>query len=96
MATKQPTVTIKGEALPYNQTTKTGVIKTVYRQQATLDAEAVRMNFDLEVDGPATAHRVGEVLDWDVAADIIAGQYQRVELSRRMTLRPRQAAQAPK
>ncbi|WP_226468056.1 hypothetical protein [Luteimonas panaciterrae] len=93
---KQPTVTIRGEALPNNVTTKNGAVKTVYRQAATLDAEQVRMNFDLEVDGPNVAYRVGAVYDWDVFADLVAGQYQRVELSRRMTLRPqdKQAAKA--
>jgi hypothetical protein len=84
-----PLITIKGNAEPRNVTTKTGATKTVYSQQAQLETEMMRVQIDIEVDSPNHAYRVGEVLEWDVVADLQPGQYGRVELARKKTLRTR-------
>lgn len=88
MSTKNPTITINGNAEPRNVTGKNGQSKTIYSQKATFENEQLRMQIDVEVDGPNMAYRLGEKLEWDVSADLVPGQYGRIELSRRKTLRP--------
>ena len=94
MSTKNPIITINGNAEPRNVTTKTGATKTVYSQKATFENDQLRMQIDIEVDGPNMAYRLGEKLEWDVSADLVPGQYGRIELARKKTLRPLAAVKA--
>jgi hypothetical protein len=64
--------------------------KTIYAQRASLETEAMRITVEVEVDGKNNGYRVGEVFDWDIAADLVPGRFG-VELARRKTLAPAQA-----
>lgn len=85
--TNNPIITVKGAPENRNVQTKQGV-KTVYYQPAQFENEQLRMNIDLEIDAVADAYPINTKLEWDVAADLVAGQYGRVELARKKTLRP--------
>lgn len=68
--------------------------RTIYSQKAELETEAMRIQIEVEVDGPNMGHPVGAVKDWDVVADLVPGRYG-IELARRMTLREANVARAP-
>jgi hypothetical protein len=68
--------------------------RTIYSQKAELETEAMRIQVEVEVDGPNFGHPVGAVKDWDVVADLVPGRYG-IELARRMTLREANAARSP-
>lgn len=82
-----PTITIKGAPESRQVQTKQGP-KTVYYQPAQFENEQLRMQTDLDIDSVADAHAVGAKLEWDVGSDLVPGQYGRIELARRKTLRP--------
>jgi hypothetical protein len=86
------TITILGEVEARNITTQRGP-KTLYAQRASLETEAMRIMQEVEVDSPNKGYRVGDVFDWDIAADLVPGRFG-VELARRKTLRPQQAKPA--
>jgi len=83
-----PRITITGTVEPRMVTTKNGMQKQVFSQTASFSKEGMQLPIDVEVDGPNQGYRIGEVLAWDVVADLTAGQYGRIELSRKKTLRP--------
>lgn len=83
-------VTILDNVVARNITTQRGP-KTVYGQRASVETEAMRICIEVECDGPNFGHPVGAVLNWDLAADLVPGKFG-VELARRMTLRPIEAA----
>jgi hypothetical protein len=85
---KAPIITIKGNVDQRNITGKTGLTKTIYSQKASLEMEQMRIDIDVEVDGPNLGYRIGEQFVWDVTADLQPGQYGRPELARKKTLRP--------
>lgn len=86
-----PIITIKGKPESRQQPTKNGP-KTIYYQPATFENEQLRMNLDIEIDEVADAHEIGKKLEWDVNADLVPGQFGRIELARKKTLRPVDAA----
>lgn len=89
-----PMVTILEPVAGRNITTKNGP-KTVYSQRASLETEQMRIQVDVECDGPNMGHAVGAQKMWDVASDLVPGRFG-VELARRMTLVDRAAdAKAP-
>lgn len=77
-------VTIKSEAKSRYVTTKNGQ-KQVHYQNAELDTKQMRVQLEVEIDGPQEAYKNGGVYVWDVEADVIPGRYG-PELARRMTL----------
>lgn len=83
-----PTIKITGNVEPRMVTTKQGMQKQVFAQAASFTKEGMQLPIEIEVDGPAQGYRIGEVLAWDVVADLTAGQYGRIELARKKTLRP--------
>lgn len=92
MATNNPIVKILGEATSREITTKSGAKKTVYAQQVQVECEQFRVNIDMDIDGPNDALPVGSRHEWDVVADLVPGAFASIDLSRRMTLRPIEAA----
>ncbi len=82
-----PIITVKGAPESRNVTTKNGA-KTVYYQPAQFENEQLRMQIDLDIDAVADAYPIGTRLEWDVAADLVPGQFGRIELARKKTLRP--------
>lgn len=82
-----PTIKITGAAESRYVTTKTGAQKQVFTQTASFQKEGMMLPIELEIDGPNDAHPVGAVFVWDVTADVTAGQYGRLELARKKTLR---------
>jgi len=83
-----PQITITGNVEPRMVTTKTGAMKQVFSQAASFKKDGMQLPIDVEVDGPNLGYAVGQVLEWDVVADLSAGQYGRIELARKKTLRP--------
>lgn len=59
--------------------------KQIYSQRASLETEAMRITVEVEVDGQNNGYRVGEIFDWDLAADLVPSRFG-VELARRKTL----------
>lgn len=86
-----PIITVKGAPQSRQVTTKQGP-KTVYYQPAQFENDQLRMQMDLDIDSVADAHPIGTKLEWDVTADLVPGQYGRIELARRKTLRPAESA----
>lgn len=80
-----PKITINSAVETRYVTTKAGVQKPVYSQRATLETEAMRIQVEVEVDGPEKGYAVGSVKEWDVVTDLVPGRYG-IELARRMTL----------
>lgn len=72
---------------------KNGQVRQVFWQDAELNTDNMRMQFEYEVDGPAFAAPVGETFEWDIEADVIPGRFG-PELARRKTLRKKPAAKA--
>lgn len=62
--------------------------KNSYYQTASVDCDQFRVEQDVYVDGPNMGYPVGSAHEWDIVADLRIGQYQRIELARRMTLKP--------
>lgn len=86
-AVKLPTVKILAAPESRQQMTKAGA-RTIYFQQAEVECEQLRMRVEHEVDSPADGLPLGSVHEWDVVADLVAGQYGSIDLARRMSLRP--------
>lgn len=78
-------VTITGPVDTRTVMTKQNLPKPIYSQKATLETEAMRIQIDVEVDGPEKGYPVGAVKLWDLVADVVPGRYG-PELARRMTL----------
>lgn len=87
---KFPTAKILSDVQDREINTKSGP-KKVYFQQVQVECPQFRVNIDMDIDKPADAKKVGEVFDWDVLSDLVPGAYASIDLSRRMTLRPRTA-----
>lgn len=90
-----PKVTILSAVTTRTITTSKGLQKPIHSQDASLETEQMRIKIDIEVDGPNAGYRIGEVFDWDIAADLVPGRFG-VELARRKTLRPVEAPKAIK
>lgn len=75
-------------------TTKNGMPKAIYYQRATLETEEMRINVEVEVDGPEKGYPVGAVKEWDLVRDLVPGRFG-IELARRMTLIEPLAAKQP-
>lgn len=82
-----PIIKITGAAEARFVTTKTGAQKQVFSQTASMSKEGMMLPIDIDLDGPNDAHPVGATLVWDVTADVVPGQYGRLELARKKTLR---------
>lgn len=78
-------VTITGPVDSRIVTTKQGLPRTIYSQRATLETEQMRIQIDVECDGPERGYPVGTVKVWDVLSDLVPGRFG-PELARRMTL----------
>ena len=85
MSMKAAQIKILGEVTSRFVTTKNGQQKQVFSQKAQLETDTMRIQIDVDVDGPNAAYPVGAVKDWDVTADLVPGRFG-VELARRMTL----------
>lgn len=85
---KAPLITIIGNVEPRMVTTSKGLQKQVFVQAVSFSKEGMQLPTEIEVDGPNAGYTVGAVLVWDVTADLTAGQYGRIELARKKTLRP--------
>jgi hypothetical protein len=83
-----PLIKITGNVEPRMVTTKNGMQKQVFTQAASFSKEGMQLPTEIEVDGPASGYRIGETLAWDVVADLTPGQFGRLELARKKTLRP--------
>lgn len=79
-----PKITVKGPVDEREVTGKNGK-RTIFFQPAQLETDQLKMQFDLECDGPKSALEIGKVFEWDVVSDIRAGAYG-PQLARRMTL----------
>ncbi|XQA67118.1 hypothetical protein ACM9XC_07225 [Xanthomonas sacchari] len=88
-----PKITINGPVDTRNVTTSKGLPRAIYSQKATLETELMRVQIDVEVDGPNSGYPVGAVKDWDIVADLVPGRFG-PELARRMTLVDPQGARA--
>ena len=86
-----PIITIKEAPKSRQQPTKNGP-RTIYYQPAQFENDQLRMNLDIEIDEIAEAYEVGKKLEWDVNADLVPGQFGRIELARKKTLRPLDSA----
>lgn len=62
--------------------------KNSYYQTATVDCDQFRVDQDVYVDGPNMGYPIGAKFEWDIVSDLQIGQYQRIELARRKTLKP--------
>lgn len=82
---KLPTVKILETPETRQQQTRTGV-RTIYFQKAEVECDQLRMRVEHEIDSVADALPIGSVYEWDVVADLVAGQYGAIDLARRMTL----------
>ncbi|HHA2378905.1 TPA: hypothetical protein ACOEBN_000368 [Stenotrophomonas maltophilia] len=80
-----PKVTINSAVEIRYVTTKSGMQKQVHFQRATLESELMRVQVEVEVDGPEKGYAVGAVKEWDLVSDLVPGRYG-IELARRMTL----------
>lgn len=83
-----PIITITGNVEARMITTSKGLQKQVFAQPASFKKEGMLLPIDVEVDGPNLGYRVGDNLVWDVTADLTPGQFGRLELARKKTLRP--------
>lgn len=91
MATKNPLVKILEEAKSRKINTKSGE-KTVWYQPVQVECEQFRVRVDMDIDSQDVAHRVGTQYEWDVIADLVPGAFSSIDIARRMTLVPMQAA----
>jgi len=82
-----PIVTILGNVETRTITVK-GLPKQVHAQTASVETEQMRIQIEVEHDDPTKGHKVGEKFYWDLSADLTPGQYGRMELARKKTLRP--------
>jgi hypothetical protein len=80
-----PKITINTAVEIRYVTTKSGMQKQVHFQRATLETEAMRIQVEVEVDGPEKGYPVGAVKEWHLVADLVPGRFG-IELARRMTL----------
>ncbi len=78
-------ITIKSEPLNRYVTTKNGQ-KQVHYQNAQLETSEMRVQVEVEIDGPQQAYTNGKTYEWDVEKDVIPGRFG-PELARRYTLR---------
>lgn len=83
-----PTITITSAVETRYVTTSKGQQKQVFSQKATFHKDGMMLPIDVDLDSPNDAYAVGAVLVWDVTADVVPGQYGRLELARKKTLRP--------
>ena len=83
-----PKITILATPETRQITTAKGATKNIHSQKASVETESMRMQIDIELDNPNQPFAIGQVLEWDVAADLVPGQYGRLELARRKSLRP--------
>ena len=81
---KAPVITILEKPVDRYVTTKNGQ-KQVWSQRASLETEKMRVQIDVDVDGPSSAYEVGVSYEWDVTEDLIPGRFG-PELARRMSL----------
>ncbi|WP_411831976.1 hypothetical protein [Pseudoxanthomonas mexicana] len=79
------TITIKSEPLNRYVTTKNGQ-KQVHFQNAQLETSEMRVQVEVEIDGPQQAYVNGKSYQWDVEKDVIPGRFG-PELARRYSLR---------
>ncbi len=86
-----PTVKITTPVETRTVTTKTGMPKAIYYQRATLETDEMRIQVEVEVDGPDKGYPVGAAKEWDLVRDLVPGRFG-IELARRMTLIDPQAA----
>ena len=84
------TITVNGPVDSRNVTTSKGMPKTIYSQKCTLETKNMRIQHDLECDGPNMGLPIGSKWTWDIEADVIPGRYG-PELARRQTLVPVQS-----
>lgn len=82
-----PVITILGNVESRTITVK-GFAKPVHAQLAQVETEQMRMQIEIEHDDPSKGHKIGEKFYWDLTADLTPGQFGRLELARRKTLRP--------
>ncbi|MGS0580774.1 hypothetical protein ACQEPV_011910 [Xanthomonas oryzae pv. oryzicola] len=80
-----PKITINSAVETRTVTTSKGLPKAIYSQRATLETEAMRIQIEVECDGPDKGYPVGTVKEWDLVTDLVPGRFG-VELARRMTL----------
>lgn len=80
-----PKITINSTVETRTVTTSKGLPKAIYNQRATLETEEMRIQIEVEVDGPDKGYPVGAVKEWDVVKDLVPGRFG-IELARRMTL----------
>lgn len=85
-----PTVTIKSETKSREVTTKNGP-RTIHFQYADLETESMRVEVELELDGPNGGHPIGKTFDWAIVNDLMPGRFG-PELRRKWTLRDGTAA----
>lgn len=89
-----PTVKITTPVETRTVTTKTGMPKAIYYQRATLETDEMRIQVEVEVDGPDKGYAVGAAKEWDLVRDLVPGRFG-IELARRMTLIDPQGAKLP-
>jgi hypothetical protein len=82
-----PIITILGNVESRTITVK-GFPKAVHGQLASVETEQMRMQIEIEHDDPNKGYKIGEKFYWDVSADLVPGQFGRMELARKKTLRP--------
>lgn len=89
-----PTVKIVTPVQTRTVTTKSGMPKAIYYQRAQLESEEMRIQVEVEVDGPDNGYPVGVTKEWDVVRDLVPGRFG-IELARRMTLIEPASAKQP-
>jgi len=82
-----PIVTILGNVESRTITVK-GFPKAVHAQLAQVETEQMRVQVEIEHDDPNKGHKIGEKFYWDLGADLVPGQFGRLDLARKKTLRP--------
>ncbi|WP_313475573.1 hypothetical protein [Stutzerimonas kunmingensis] len=80
-----PTVKITTPVESRTVTTSKGMPKTIYYQRAEVETEKMRVQLEVEVDGPDKGYPVGVTKEWDLIPDLVPGRFG-IELARRMTL----------
>lgn len=91
-----PTVKITTPVESRTVTTSKGIPKSIFFQRATLETEEMRIQVEVEVDGPDKGYPVGAAKEWDLVRDLVPGRFG-IELARRMTLiDPQGGKQQPK
>lgn len=78
------TITIKSEPLTRMQPTKNGP-RQVHFQNAQLETSELRMQIEIEIDGPNVGYVKDKQYAWDLERDVRPGTYG-PELARRYTL----------